>query len=165
MSAALCDIGDIGVLGQIFRGLRVRMGAHWDADGACGCDNVSQLPNTELLKTTRKISDVAIGEQIAVSNPRIDVAALGCVEETTISMIQLLPPHLRLRLPEFVPMYVEDEKQIRPPCGKITCVFTGCSDLKALSGETAARESERIDNLITEVAESQLGYICKVVHA
>ena len=152
------------------------MGAHWDADGACGCDNVSQLPNTELLKTTRKISDVAIGGQIAVSNPlfaqvqddldrEIDVAALGCVEETTISMIQLLPPHLRLRLPEFVPMYLEDEKQIRPPCGKITCVFTGCSDLKALSGETAARESERIDSLITEVAESQLGYICKVVHA
>ena len=74
------------------------MGAHWDADGACGCDNVSQLPNTELLKTTRKISDVAIGGQIAVSNPlfaqvqddldrEIDVAALGCVEETTISMI------------------------------------------------------------------------------
>lgn len=77
---------------RIFSGLRVRMGAHSTEEGA-GCDFVSQLPNTELLKVTRQISDVAAGGQVLLSNAMyamvqdmlsdFDVAAVGCLDTFT----------------------------------------------------------------------------------
>ena len=98
---------------DIFRGLRVRMGAHIgvvvSADGA-GAATAADVAKSELLLKTREISDITIGGQVLISNPlyctmenhldefQVDVCALGCValdgEQETLPLVQLLPGQL-----------------------------------------------------------------------
>jgi len=167
----------------IFRGLRVRMGAHTcPATLANGqrCEKVSSINQTELMKTTRDISDFAMGGQVLLSNATIarayasthkmvDYAAVGAISKfddgeeneeqdevegkksEQISVIQALPVALKKRLPEFIIMYAGNEDSVRPPVGEITCVFTHCADGKTL----AKAQSQFIDqvDVLDEILE------------
>ena len=164
---------------DVFKGLRVRMGAHM---GEANVEKASQLSQSRVLKNVRSISNIAMGGQILLSNDMMveahdtlrhsaDIAALGLLGEgeteegdTTLSVVQLLPRGLSKRLPEFIATYEGKETEIRPPVGKITCVFTSCPALKKLGkghSDLGNRVSEMVDSIITLSTDESNGYICK----
>jgi class 3 adenylate cyclase len=165
----------------IFAGLRVRMGAIY-GDMPTGV-KVSQLASQVLFQNCRDIGDFAHGGQILVSNqlwaeikeadfPGIDVAALGSISkadssessESQLSCVQVLPRELANRVPEFIGMYQGNMDQIRPPCGKITIVFTSCADYKKIAEidkSGAEQDIESIIELVQGITEKYRGYECK----
>jgi len=173
---------------RIFNGLRVRMGGHI---GEAGVDTANSLSTTKLLKTTREVSDFAMGGQILFSNDLFsmvkdtplpkgtDIAAVGSIQDVNIpeevesvtkdkdapvSVVQILPASLRRRLPEFIPMYIGREDQIRAPSGKVCCVFTHCSDIKRVAktdSDLASVVSEMVDRILEDLVIDMQGYQCK----
>jgi len=178
---------------HIFTGLRVRMGIHFQAEGATQLSDGSPattsttVMGSDLLKTTRVVSDFALGGQVLASNqvmaavqgkldPHNDVAAIGNVTTVevsddaedealtdTVSVVQLLPNSLKKRLPEFIVMYSGHEDQVRPPVGECTFVFTYCHEGKKLEKEHSqfADQLRKVDETIVECAERWDGYECK----
>merc|ERR1711968_116907 len=107
------------------------MGVHF---AQMDVDNVSRLSQSDMMNTTRQVSDFAHGGQILVSNAMFaeiqnevsqyaDVAAVGNISDLNVAMsqavscVQLVPLSLKERVTEFLPLYESVPMEMRPPAG------------------------------------------------